>query len=136
MAYDKPNRIKYQVTFDAGNNGNESWAFTGPKGKSGVLWDYGIEAITEVYTTGGSVAIGTAGDADAYGDEFPTTAAAGATADVGTHSVRGLYAEHADGFSTYMLNRQLPADTVFVMTAVDDAATGIANYFVIVDWQD
>lgn len=136
MSYNNPNRIKYQVTFDAGNNGNESWAFTGPKGKKGRLWDYGIEAITEVYTSGGSIAIGTAADPDAYGDEFPTTAAAGATADVGTHSVRSLYAETDAGFSTYMLEQELPADTAFVMTCVDDAASGIATYFVIVDWAD
>lgn len=136
MSYDRPNRIKYQVTYDAGNTANESWAFKGPKGKSGVLYDYGVEGITEVFTSEASLAIGTGSDADAYGDEFPVTAAAGATADVGTHSVRSLYAEHDAGFATYMLDRQLPADTKFVMTLVDDAATGIGTFFVIVDWQD
>lgn len=136
MSYNNPNRIKYQVTFDAGNNGNESWAFTGPKGKKGRLWDYGIEAITEAFTTGASLAIGTAGDADAYGDEFPLTASAGATLDAGTFSIRKLYNENDDGFATYMLAPELPANTAFVMTCVDDAATGIAVFFVIVDWQD
>lgn len=135
MSYDKPNRIKYQVTFDAGNNGNESWAFQGPKGKKGRLHDYGIEAVTEVFTTGASIAIGTAADPDAYGDELSLAAVA---ADVGNYSVRTLYDEIADAtsFDALMLNRDLPADTVFVMTCVDDAASGIANFFVIVDWAD
>lgn len=138
MSYDKPNRQKYAVTFDAGNNGNEAWYFKGPKGKKGRLVDYGVEAITEAFTTGASLAIGTASDADAYGDEFPLTAAAGATLDVGTHSVRSLYDEIADAtnFNTYMVARDLPADTAFVMTCVDDAASGIATFFVIVDWAD
>lgn len=133
MSYDKPNRITYRITFDAGNNGNESWAFTGPKGKTGRLHDYGIEGVTEVFTTGASIAIGTAADPDAYGDELALTSLA---ADYGTYSIRKLYHEQDAGFSTYMLNRDLPADTVFVMTCVDDAATGIGTLFVTVDWQD
>lgn len=133
MSYDKPNRIKYAVEFDAGNNGNESWAFTGPKGKAGRLWDYGIEGVTEVFTTGASVAVGSASDADAYGEELALTSLA---ADYGTYSIRSLYNEQDSGFSTQMVNRELPADTKFVLTVVDDAATGIGTFFVIVDWQD
>lgn len=133
MSYDRPNRIKYAVAFDAGNNGNESWAFTGPKGKAGRLWDYGIEGVTEVFTADASVAIGTASDADAYGNELALGTLA---ADYGTFSVRTQYAEHDAGFATYMLDRELPADTKFVMTVVDDASSGIGTFFVIVDWQD
>lgn len=133
MSYDRPNRIKYQVTFDAGNNGNESWAYTGPKGKKGYLYDYGIEGVTEAFTSGASIAIGTASDADAYGNELDLGALA---IDYGTFSVRTQYAEHADGFTSLMLDRNLPADTKFVMTVVDDASAGIGTFFVIVDWAD
>lgn len=133
MSYDRPNRIKYSAYFDAGNNGNESWAFTGPKGKKGYLHDYGIEGVTEVFTTGASIAIGTASDPDAYGNELDLGALA---ADYGTFSVRTQYSEHADGFAALMLDRDLPADTKFVMTVVDDAASGMGTFFVIVDWAD
>lgn len=133
--YDNPNRIKYQVTYDAGNTANESWAFTGPKGKKGRLYDYGVEGVTEVFTTGASLAIGTASDADAYGEELSLASVA---ADVGTYSVRALYDEVADAtsFDALMVQRDLPANTKFVMTLVDDAATGIGNFFVIIDWAD
>jgi hypothetical protein len=133
--YDNPNRIKYQVTYDAGNTANEAWHFTGPKGKKGRLYDYGVEGITEAFTTGASLAIGTASDADAYGNELALDSVA---IDAGTVSVRSLYDEIADAtsFDALMLDRNLPANTKFVMTLVDDAATGIGTFFVVVDWAD
>lgn len=130
MSYDNPNRQKFSVKFDAGNNGNEAWVVHGPKGKSGRLWDYGVEGITEAFTADCTVSVGTASDADAYGEEFPMGAAAIDT----QRSVRSVYAEHDAGFSTYMVARDIPADTPVHLTCVDDSTSGIGNFFVVIEW--
>lgn len=132
MSYDRPNRQKYSVRFDAGNNGNETWVIHGPKGKKGYLYDYGVEMITEAFTADCTLSVGTASDPDAYGDEFPMNAQAIDT----TRSIRTTYAEHDDGFSTYMLNRVIPADTPVHLVCVDDSTSGIGNFFCIIDWAD
>ena len=133
MSYDKPNRIKYSKTFDAGNNGNEAFYFSGPKGKVGRLWDYGVEGVTEAFTANASVSVGNSGDPNAYGEVLALGALA---VDSGTFSVRSQYGEHEAGFATNMVDREIPADTPFCLDVIDDAAAGIADFFVIVDWQD
>jgi len=134
MSYDKPNRIKYTFAFDAGNNGDDTFTVYGPKGKAGRLWDYGVECITEAFTSGGSLAIGDGSDPNRFGLELST----GATAADGKLGVRALYDEVADAasFDALMVDRNIPADTAVTGTIVDDSATGIGVYFVIVDWDD
>lgn len=132
MSYDRPNRMKYSFHFDAGNNGDEEFVIIGPKGKAGRLWDYGVEGVTEAFTADCTIAIGTSSDPDAYGDEF----AMGALAVNTPKTIRTTYAEHDTGFTTYMLDRELPADTAVYMTIVDDSTSGIGDFFLIVDWQD
>jgi len=132
MSYDRPNRMTYAFKFDAGNNGNETFTVKGPKGKKGRLWDYGVYGVTEAFTADCTIAIGTASDPDAYGEEF----AMGALALDTPKSIRTTYDEHDSGFSTYMVDRNLPADTAVVMTIVDDSTSGIAEFFMTIDWAD
>ena len=132
MSYDRPNRQKFSVRFDAGNNGNEVWVVHGPKGKEGRLWDYGVEGVTEAFTADCTLSVGTAADPDAYGDEFPMNALAIDT----QRSIRSVFNEHAAGFATYMLAPDIPADTPVHLTLVDDSTTGIGNFFVVIDWAD
>lgn len=134
MSYDKPNRIKYAFNFDAGNNGNEEFVITGPKGKAGRLWDYGVEGVTEVFVAECTVAVGTSTDPDAYGEEL----ALGALAVNTPMHVRGEYDEIADktDFDALMVERDIPADTAVYLTVVDDTTTGIGTFFAIIDWDD
>lgn len=132
MSYDRPNRIKYAFHFDAGNNGNEEFVIKGPKGKAGRLWDYGVEGVTEAFTADCTIAIGTASDPDAYGNEFPMADLAVNT----PKSIRTEYTENDSGFATYMLAQDLPKDTAVYMTIVDDSTSGIGTFFVVIDWAD
>ena len=138
MSYDKPNRMMYSFgTFDFGGASDEVFVVRGPKGKAGRLYDYGVQATTEVFN-GGSVtpkiAIGTSADPDAYGDEIDLNALAVDDA----KSVRTQYRDDEAGFTTLMINRELPADTkVYVTcTAATGSPTGMGVPFVIIDWMD
>lgn len=133
MSYDKPNRIKHVAFVDLGNTGNKSLTFRGPEGKKGRLIDYGIEGVTEVFTQDASIAIGDGSDVDAYGEEL----ALGALAAGGQLGVRSQYDPIANktAFDALIVNPNINADS-FVMTLVDDAATGMGMVYAVVDWDD
>lgn len=133
MSYSNPNRQKYEWWFDAGNNGNETWSFRGPKGKSGRLIDYGIEGVTEALTAAAELSVGTAADPDAYGEEY----AFGVVAVDTVESIRSLYRPGIDaGFATYMVNPEIPADTLVQVSLTDDTSAGMGLFFCIIDWAD
>ena len=137
MAYDNPNRIKYTHYFDFGAAADLNVSIRGPKGKAGRLWDYGVEGTTEIFaadTITPKISVGTTSDADAYGDELVLTGLASQHAT----SIRMLYAEQDSGFSTYMLDREIPKDTEVYMGLIGATGnpTGIGTAFVIIDWQD
>jgi hypothetical protein len=138
MSYDKPNRMKYSFgVFDFGGAADDAFAVKGPKGKAGRLWDYGVEGTVEVFNGGTitpKIAVGTAADPDAYGDELVLHG----LADQSATSIRALYHEQAAGFAAAMLNRELPADTAVVVTCTvaTGSPTGQGVPFVIIDWQD
>jgi hypothetical protein len=138
MSYDKPNRIKYSFgNFDFGGAADETFSIKGPKGKAGRLWDYGVEGTIEVFNGGTitpKISVGTTSDPDAYGDELVLHA----LADNDATSIRTLYHEQDSGFATYMLNRELPADTEIYCTCIvaTGSPTGQGTPFVIIDWQD
>ena len=134
MSYDRPNRQKYAFFYDAGNTANETFTVKGPKGKSGRLYDYGIEGVTEAFTQDASLAIGTAADPDHFGEEL----AFGVVAVDTVESLRTLYDPIADktSFDALLVQPDIPADTLVQMSIVDDAATGIATFFCIIDWAD
>ena len=80
MSYDKPNRQTYAFdTTDFGSGSAVEFNIVGPKGKTGRLFDYGVQDSTEVFngdSTVPSIAVGTTSDPDAYGDEFSLNALA------------------------------------------------------------
>jgi hypothetical protein len=133
MSYDNPNREKFSVHFDAGNLGNGGWTFSGPKGKSGRLYDYGIEGVTEVFTTGASVSVGTNASAAVYGAALSLD---GVAVGSGKTSARSLNDPTSSEFGALMVNQNIPADTSVKLTFVDDAASGICEAFVTIDWDD
>lgn len=114
----------------------------GPKGKDGWLWDYGIEAIAEAFsatTLHPGMQVGTVSDEDAYGDLIRWTSAAIAD---GRHSIRTTYVEDYasdSDWSTYMLDQELPADTVVMVTLEEGTGgsdTGQAIPFIDVFWSN
>lgn len=129
---------RHWAVVDFGAVGNTLLHFKGPKGKAGRLYDYGVEALTEAFagaSTTPMMSIGTVADPDHYGDEFDFGALAIAD---GTKSIRTTYKPTEAGFATYMLIRDLPADTVVMMTCVaaTSTPTGQANAFVDIVWDD
>lgn len=142
--YDFPNRIKYSVFFDAGGNGDLEYAIRGPRGKAGRLYDWGLEGITEAYTSGeGSVAVGTTADPDAYGEEWATSGLAAEDASSPRASLlpKGVPVSTAStDLGDYLINGLIPADNTsgakVLMTVVDTTAAGMGTYFMIIDWQD
>lgn len=132
-------RYYYQFgLLDFGTAG-EDYYVLGPAGRKGTLIDYGVHHITETFTAAtlpAYVSVGTAADADAYGDEISmgTTAA-----DAGSRSVRTLY--DGEDVATYILDAglRLPADTKLrlVCTApTGGTPAGMAQPFMIIDWDD
>lgn len=134
MSYDRPNREKYSFHFDAGNNGNETFTVKGPKGKAGRLWDYGVEGVTEAFTADCTIEIGDGSDAD----EFGTALALGALAVDTVKSLRRNYDPIADetAFNALLVDPNIPKDTSVTMTITDDSTSGIATFFMIIDWAD
>lgn len=126
-------REKYSFFHDFGAGGNV-FSFKGPKGKKGLLVDYGVEGIIEAFTANGAVAVGNASDADAYGEEIALGASAADT--VGTVSARTLADSPDDLRDTYIVEPDLPADTAIYITCTQDGSTGQANAFAVVEWQD
>ena len=63
---------KYAFAHDFGA-GSNNYTFKGPKGKKGLLLDYGIEGVTETFnevTTAATISVGIAANLDAYGEEI------------------------------------------------------------------
>ena len=120
--YDSAHRRYYELLVDYGAGGNTLQHIIGPKGKQGLLWDYGCHSLAEAFagsSTTPMISVGTTGNADAYGEEFDYGALAVAG---GGKSIRTTYAETDSGWATYMVDRNLPMDTVVMVTHI--AATG------------
>ena len=126
-------REKYSFYLDFGAAGNV-FSFKGPKGKKGQLIDYGVEGITEAFVATASVAVGLAGNADAYGEELLMGSSAPDT--VGTLSAKTEATDPDDFRATYVVEPDIPADTAIYITCVADSTSGMANAFAVVEWQD
>lgn len=108
--------------FDFGGAvGTKTLKFRMPKGKSGILVDYGVQNIEESFagTTSATISIGDGTDLDAYGEEFALN---GGTTALGARTVRGVYDEPGD-VDDYIVEKQIPADGLFSVTMVE-AITG------------
>jgi len=129
---------RYSLLVDYGGGANVLQHVRGPKGKDGLLYDYGCHSVSEVFNGGTlmpQIAVGTVSDADAYGNEFDYGAVAVAS---GGKSVRTTYTPAVDaGWDTTMLDRDIPKDTVVMVThyaATGSGLTGIAVGFVDIIW--
>lgn len=129
---------RYSLLVDYGGGADVLQHVIGPKGKAGLLYDYGCHSVSEVFNGGTlmpKIAVGTVSDPDAYGDDFTFGALAVAG---GGKSIRTTYTPGVDaGWDTYMVNRNLPKDTVVMVThqaATGSGLTGIAVGFVDIIW--
>lgn len=133
-------RYYYQFGLHDFGNGGEIFLVTGPKGKKGKVIDYGIHHCTETFTATtlpAYVSVGTAADADAYGEELSMATFA---ADAGSRSVMTVVNSPAER-DTYMLaaSLSLPADTavgLHVTAPTGGTPAGMAQPFMIIDWED
>lgn len=133
-------RMHYMFPLLDFGTAGEDYYVTGPKGRKGKLVDYGVHHCTETFTattTAATVSVGTASDADAYGDELSLGTLA---ADAGSKSVRTTYRAPAD-IEAYILDPglSLPADTKLRLCCVAPTGgtpAGMAHPFMIIDWED
>ena len=142
MSYENPDRRTYVFPlFDYGGAaGARTDRIRGPKGKTGRLIDYGVVGVQETFagTTDATIAIGTTGDVDAYGNEFPL--GTDVTTTLGSKTVQSTYDPIADAanWATYMLDQSIPADVPILITNTE-AITGPAGQacpYVVIDWAD
>lgn len=120
--------------------GGEIFYVLGPKGRKGKLVDYGVHHVTETFTNTtlpAYVSVGTAADADAYGEELDMGTLA---ADAGSKSVRTTY-RAAEDIEDFILDAglSLPADTkvgLHCTAPTGGTPAGIAQPFMIIDWED
>lgn len=140
--YDNPNRITYRFHDGVTMTGTTvEFAFRGPKGKKGDIWDYGVYGVTTALTTKNSagvacmVAIGSTADMDAYGEELDF----GGLAAEDAKSVRQTASVTATSTATELLSDyivgSIPADSKALLT-VQESSDGVASFFVTVDWSD
>ncbi len=136
--YDKkPTRYQFD-TLDFGTAG-EVFTIMGPKGKKGLLVDYGVCHPTETFTNTtlpAYVSVGTVADADAYGDELGLGTLA---ADGGGKSLLSTYTPGESGYNTAMIQRSLPADTIVALhctAPTGGTPAGMACPFVEIIWDD
>ena len=132
MAYDQTYIVEHDFdVFDFGGGAVELLSFRGPPGMIGTVLNIGV-AVTEVFLTGtanGSVQIGTAGDADAYGK---LNIASGA-ADVDFYDV----SDDTDAISA-AVSSFIPADQLIRVTLTNgtdaEAVTGQGHVKVTIRW--
>lgn len=132
-------RIMYSFGLHDFGAGGEVFTVIGPKGKKGLLRDYGVYSPTETFTnvtTGALVEVGNSGDPNAYGEQLDM----GALADVAGGKSARTEATDPDDFRTnYVLEPDLPADTAIYVTCTAPTGgvpAGIAVPFVDIEWQD
>lgn len=111
----------------------------GARDKLGLLWDYGVSAITTTFAGGTStpkMEIGVNGDLDKHGAAFDFGTAAAADC---TKSIRTTYREIDAGWATYMVDRNLVPNVQLYVTmigATGGGAAGVGDFFVEIKWGD
>lgn len=134
--YTGPRRRYVTPVHDAGA-GAGNYYYKGPKGKKGMIVDYGVENVSEAFTTDTLpcyVSIGSAGDIDAYGEELGM----GTTAIGDSKSVRSTFTKPADVNAYILKSTKLPADTAFrigITAPTGGTPAGIGQFWVEVVWE-
>jgi hypothetical protein len=142
MSYEMGDRRTYVFPlYDYGGaSGARVDKIRGPKGKAGRLIDYGVQSILEDFagTTSATIAVGTAADPDAYGNELALN---GGLVTSGGRSVQSLYdpngsAADRAAHAALMLEPDLPADTAIYITNTEAITnpTGQACPYVTIQW--
>lgn len=137
MSYEKQAERYSFGLFDFGAAADEQFTIVGPSGKSGILVDYGVQGVTEVFagsTVTPKIAVGTSSDPDAHGEELDLDA-------VALNSGKSVLSTAPAGsttYDTYMVDRNLAADTAVYVTCTGatGSPTGIGVPFVDIIWQD
>lgn len=136
MSYDNPDRRTYVLSAHDFGAGAGSASVRGPKGKKGVLIDYGVQNVSETFNavaTPATIAVGDGSDVDAFGEEFSlATVAAGSG-----RSVQSVYESDGIYNENVIVNRHIPADTDVTLTFVAPTGgtpAGIAQPYVTIDW--
>tara|TARA_R110000868_G_C10962416_1_gene768667 strand:+ start:6055 stop:6462 length:408 start_codon:yes stop_codon:yes gene_type:complete len=130
---------KYAFAHDFGA-GSNNYTFKGPKGKKGLLLDYGIEGVTETFnevTTAATISVGIAANLDAYGEEIDIGSTA--TDTVGSLSALTEATSPTVLRSTYIVEPDVAADVaVYIACVAPTGGTpaGIATAYVVIEWQD
>lgn len=134
-------RMIYQFPVLDFGAGAEIYYVMGPRNKKGKLIDYGVHHPTETFTADtlpAYVSVGTAADADAYGEELSMGLLA---ADAGSNSV--LSQVEGDGLNVedYILDAgySLPVNTkvgLHCTSPTGGTPAGIAIPFMVIDWAD
>lgn len=133
-------RMHYNFPLLDFGTAGEIFYVRGPKGRKGKLVDYGVHHPTETFTATtlpAYVSVGTAADADAYGEELSMGTLA---ADAGSLSVRSSTRDEAV-LATYILDAglSLPADTkvgLHCTAPTGGSPAGMAHPFMVIDWED
>lgn len=121
-------------SLDWGNSVSERFGIMPPKDKRGTLIDYGIQGVTETFSGAITISVGTAADADAYGEEFDLGAATAAT-DLQGKTVRSVGGTIA-ALDLIIVNPNLPANTPVVVTMVGAAGAGIGTPVCEIKWSN
>ena|GEM_PF-1676216 len=134
-------RMHYMFPILDFGTAGEIFYVMGPKNKKGKLVDYGVHHPTETFTADtlpAYVSVGTAADADAYGEELSMGLLA---ADAGSLSV--LSSAEGDGLNLedYILDAglSLPANTkvgLHCTAPTGGTPAGMAQPFMVIDWAD
>lgn len=135
MDYAKGKISRYQrVTFDFDNT--DTMSVMGPKGKRGLLVDYGIYDVSETFagTTKPTITVGDGVTAAKYGAALSLTSAAGD----GGMSVNQQFAPATAGWKALMVNRETTKDVkvTLTMNAGVTGPAGIATVFMDIIWED
>jgi len=138
MAYEG-SRTRYTFTATDIGAGTKTKYIKGPKGKGGILVDYGIMDVTTTFTnvsTGATIQVGKSGTLGAYGTALDLGTVA---ATDGVKSVLTTVTPAETTYATYMANRSLPADTVLYVTGTaptGGSPAGVGKMFVDIIWDE
>lgn len=137
--YTNPNRHVYLFPVHDFGAGAGTAVIKGPKGKRGTLIDYGVQNVSETFnavTTPATVAVGTAANPDAFGEEFSLATVAAGDA----RTVRTVYDDDVAIYvDAVIVDRFIPADTKVLLTLVAPTGgtpAGIGQPFAVIDWAD
>lgn len=130
-------RRKYTTPVHDAGAGAGNYYYMGPKGKKGMIVDYGVENVSEAFTADtlpSYVSIGTSGDIDAYGEEFSMAT----TAINACRSVRSVFSKPADVNLYILKSTKIAADTAFriaITAPTGGTPAGIGQFWCEVVWE-